>query len=184
MRQKIRVRIYERVKYGTKWGRKRIAIPPLKKDGTLFLKDDRQGIFQLCWHENRQKQWQNVKGRVSENELPFLSDAITQADDKSWFLNNRDRRVNDPTTDVVERKKFSVEVPRYIEAKSGCKKTVSAHEHAVTEFVNVGKQAEEGKGTGLSLTRLARPYFAGTLNSWSTVKRTMMGRPTILSPRQ
>ena len=149
MRQKIKVTIYQRVKYGTKWGRKRVAIPPLKKDGTLFLKDDRQGIFQLCWHENRQKQWQNVKGRVSENELPFLSDAITQADDKSWFLNNRDRRVHDPTTDVVERKKLSVEVPRYIEAKSGCKKTVSAHEHAVTEFVNVGKQAEEGKGTGL-----------------------------------
>ncbi len=46
MRQKIKVTIYQRVKYGTKWGRKRIAIPPLKKDGTLFFKDDRQGIFQ------------------------------------------------------------------------------------------------------------------------------------------
>ena len=146
MRQKTRVSIYERVKYGTKWGRKRIVIPPLKKDGTLFLKDDQQGIFQLCWHENRQKQWQNVKGRVSENELPFLSDAITQADDKSWFLNNRDRRVNDPTTDVVERKKFSVEVPRYIEAKSGCKKTRSAHEHAVTEFVTWANKPKKGRG--------------------------------------
>jgi hypothetical protein len=56
MRQKIKVAINQRVKRGTKWGRKRIAIPPLKKDGTLFLKDDQQGIFQLCWHENRQKQ--------------------------------------------------------------------------------------------------------------------------------
>src|ERR1700728_4716958 len=98
MRQKIKVTIYQRVKRGTKWGRKRVAIPPLKKDGTLFLEDDRQGIFQLCWHESRQKQWQNVRGRVSDRELPFLSDAISQAEDKSWFLNNRDRRVYDPTT--------------------------------------------------------------------------------------
>ena len=146
MRQKIKVTIYQRVKHGTKWGRKRIAIPPLKKDGTLFLKDDRQGIFQLCWHENRQKQWQNVKGRVSENEPPFLSDAITQAEDKSWFLNNRDRRVPDPTTDVVERKKLSIEATRYIDAKSGCKKTVSAHDHAVTEFVTWAKKPKKERG--------------------------------------
>jgi integrase len=146
MRQKTRVTIYQRVKHGTKWGRKRVAIPPLKKDGTLFLKDDRQGIFQLCWHESRQKQWQNVKGRVSENELPFLTDAITQAEDKSWFLNNRDRRVYDPTRDIVERKKLFVEVPRYIEAKSGCKKTVSAHEHAVREFLEWAKKPKKGRG--------------------------------------
>jgi integrase len=110
------------------------------------LKDDRQGIFQLCWHESRQKQWQNVKGRVSEHERPFLSDAITQAEDKSWFLNNRDRRVSDPTTDVVERKKLSVEVPRYIEAKSGCKKTVSAPEHAVREFLEWARKPKRGRG--------------------------------------
>jgi len=146
MRQKTTVTIYQRVKLGTKWGRKRVTIPPLKKDGTLFLKDDRRGIFQLCWHESRQKQWQNVKGRVNEKELPFLSDAIKQAEDKSWFLNNRDRRVHDPTTDVVERKKLSVEVPRYIEARSGCKKTVSAHEHAVREFLAWAKKPKRGRG--------------------------------------
>jgi len=112
----------------------------------LYLKDDRRGVFQLSWYEERQKQWQNVKGRVSENELPFLSDAITQAKDKSWFLNNRDRRVYDPTTDVVERKKLSVEVPRYLEAKSGCKKTVSAHEHAVREFLEWAKKPKRGRG--------------------------------------
>jgi hypothetical protein len=41
MRQKTKVTIYERVKHGTKWGRKRVAIPAFKIDGTLFLKDDR-----------------------------------------------------------------------------------------------------------------------------------------------
>jgi len=75
------------------------------------------------------------KAASAKMSSPFLSDAITQADDKSRFLNNQERRVHDPTTDVVERKKLSVEVPRYIEAKSGCRKTVSAHEHAVTEFL-------------------------------------------------
>jgi integrase len=119
---------------------------PRKANGTLYLKDDRQGAFQLSWYEDRQKHWQNVKGRVSEDERPFLSDAITQAEDKSWFLNNRDRRVYDPTTDVVERKKLSVEVPRYIEAKSGCKKTVSAHEHAVKEFLAWAKKPRKGRG--------------------------------------
>jgi|GEM_PF-5047982 len=38
--------------------------------------------FQLCWYEERQKQWPTVKGRVSENELLFLFDAITRAEDK------------------------------------------------------------------------------------------------------
>ncbi len=146
MRRETRVSIYERVKYGTKWRRQRVQIPLRKANGGLYLKDDRRGVFQLSWYEERQKQWQNVKGRVSENELPFLSDAITQAKDKSWFLNNRDRRVYDPTTDVVERKKLSVEVPRYLEAKSGCKKTVSAHEHAVREFLEWAKKPKRGRG--------------------------------------
>ncbi len=46
----------------------------------------------------------------------------------------------------MERKKFSVEVPRYIEAKSGCKKTRSAHEHAVTEFVTWANKPKKGRG--------------------------------------
>lgn len=97
MRRATTASIYERVKYGAKWRRQRVHIPPRKANGTLYLKDDRQGAFQLSWYEDREKKWQNVKGRVSENELPFLSDAIIQAEDKSWFLNNRDRRVYDPT---------------------------------------------------------------------------------------
>ncbi len=146
MRRETTVSIYERVKRGAKWRRQRVQIPPRKANGTLYLKDDRQGAFQLSWYEERQKQWQSVKGRVSENEPPLLSDAITQAEDKSWFLNNRDRRVYDPTTDVVERKKLSVEVPHYIEAKSGCKKTVSAHEHAVKEFLEWAKKPKRERG--------------------------------------
>ncbi len=68
------VSIYERIKYNSKWTRVHVHPPEgRKRDGKLFLKDDRQGKFQLSWYENRQKQWQGVKGRVSGRELPFLS---------------------------------------------------------------------------------------------------------------
>src|SRR5277367_3552310 len=115
MRREISVTIYERVKYGITWRRQRVVMPSVKANGTLYLKDDRQGIFQLSWYESREKRWQKVKGRVSDRELPFLSDAIAQAREKSWFLYNRNRRVHDPTTDVVERKKLSTEATRYFE---------------------------------------------------------------------
>jgi hypothetical protein len=61
-------------------------------------------------------------------------------------LNNQERCVYGPTTDVVERKKLSIQVPRYIEAKSRCKKTVSAHEHAVREFVEWVRKPKRGRG--------------------------------------
>ena len=43
----------------------------------------------------------------------------------------------------MERKKLSIEATRYIDAKSGCKKTVSAHDHAVTEFVTWAKKPKK-----------------------------------------
>lgn len=132
MRREIRVTIYERVRYSKTWRRQSVVIPPLKANGTLYLRDDRQGVFQLSWYESREKHWQKVKGQVSDRELPFLSDAVAQAREKSWFLSNRHRDVSDPTEKDSTRKKLSIEATHYIEAKSGCKKTVSAHEHAVT----------------------------------------------------
>jgi hypothetical protein len=146
MRREISVTIYERVMYGTTWRRQRVVIPSLKANGTFYLKDDRQGIFQLSWYENREKHWQKAKGRVSDRELPFLSDAIAQAREKSWFLSNHHRDVSDPAENDSTRKKLSIEATRYIDAKSGCKKTVSAHEYAVTEFVTWVKKPKKGRG--------------------------------------
>jgi hypothetical protein len=61
----VTVSIYERVKSNGKWTRVHIQPPQgRKRDGKLFLKDDRQGKYLLSWYENRQKQWQHVKGRV------------------------------------------------------------------------------------------------------------------------
>jgi integrase len=146
VRREITVSIYERVKYGAKWLRKKVAIPPLKANGTLYLKNHRQGVFQLSWYEDRNKQWQVVKSRVGDRDLPFLSDAIAQAEDKSWFLSNQHRQVTDPTQNGIAQKKLAVEVAPYIAAKSGCRKTVSAHRQAVSEFQQWAARPKNGRG--------------------------------------
>ena len=93
----VTVSIYERVKFNGKWTRLHIQPPQgRKRDGKLFLKDDRQGKYQLSWYENRQKQWQDVKGRVSDRELPYPSDAAAQAEDKSCYLSNRRTSTSSP----------------------------------------------------------------------------------------
>jgi hypothetical protein len=96
----VTVRLYERAKCGAKWCRQKVQIPPRKANGTLHLKDDRQGAFQLSWYEERQKQWQAVKSRAGDH--PFLSGAIAQAADKSWFLNDRHRDVSEPSTSTAD----------------------------------------------------------------------------------
>jgi integrase len=131
----VTVRIYERVKFDNRWTRVPVPIPERRThDGKLLLKDDRRGIFQLSWYENRRKQFQEVKCRVSDRELPFLSEAIAQAEDKAWFLSNQHRQVADPTQNEIAGKKLASEAAMYLESKSGCHKTVSAHRQAITEF--------------------------------------------------
>ena len=143
----IKVAIYERVKRDGKWTRVPVVRPAgCKRDGSLFLKDERQGKFQLSWYENRSKMWQDVTNTDDDQQLPRLSHALKQADDKSWFLNNRHRNVADPTAATASRKKLADEIPSYLEAKSGCKKTVSAHRLALTEFQGWATQQKEGRG--------------------------------------
>lgn len=143
----IKVTIYERVKLDNKWTRVRVEIPEgRKRDARLFLKDDRHGKFQLSWYEKRSKKWQDVTNPNDEQQMPQLSHAIKQADDKSWFLNNRHRNIADPTVAAAARKKLADEIPSYLEAKSGCKKTVSAHRLALTEFQGWATQQKKGRG--------------------------------------
>ena len=131
----VKVAIYERVELDGEWTRVPVKIPNgRKRDGRLFLKDEREGKFQLSWYEKRQKKFQNVTNPTDEQKLPLLSHALEQAKDKSWFLNNRHRNVTDPTAAIPTRKKLADEIRSYLEAKSGCKKTVSAHRLALTEF--------------------------------------------------
>jgi hypothetical protein len=128
----IKVKIYERVKLDGKWTRRPVETPDRRKrDGKLFVHHNRQGKFQISWYENRMKQWQEVP---SNEELPFLSDAVAEAEKKAWYLNNRHYSVTDPTLDAAARKRLDKEVSSYLDAKSGCKKTRSAHRHALTEF--------------------------------------------------
>ena len=141
----IKVTIYERVKLDNDWTRVRVEVPEgRRRDGRLLLKDERQGKFQFSWYEKRGKKFQNVTNTNDEQQLPFLSHALKQADEKSWFLNNRHRNITDPTTAGPVRKKLADEVPSYLEAKSGSKKTVSAHRLALTEFQAWATQHKKG----------------------------------------
>lgn len=143
----IKVTIYERVERDDDWTRIPVPIPNgRKRDGALFLKDDREGKFQISWYENRRKKFQNVTNPTDEQKFPLLSHALKQADDKRWFLNNRHRNVTDPTVAAASRKRLDAEIPSYLEAKSGCKKTVSAHRLALTEFEAWATQQKEGRG--------------------------------------
>ncbi len=91
----IKVTLYERVKLDGRWTRIPVDIPDgHRRDGRLFLKDERQGKFQLSWYEKRRKKLQDVTNLSDERQLPLLSHALKQADDKSWFLNNRHRGIS------------------------------------------------------------------------------------------
>lgn len=130
----IRVTIYERVKTKGKWHEVPVHVPKLSKAGTLFQKDDKQGSFLISWYQNRKKQRQTVKSPVKNSrELPYLSDAVRLANSKAWYLNNRQHNVVDPTT-APARKSINEQVPLYLDAKSGCRKTLSAHRLALREF--------------------------------------------------
>jgi len=67
----VTVAIYRWVKLNAKGLEFTFCVPQdRKRDGRLFLEDDRQTKFQLSWHENRQKQWQGAKRQVDDRELP------------------------------------------------------------------------------------------------------------------
>jgi len=50
-------KIYERVQVHGKWTDLAVSIPRLRADGTLYLKDDREGKFRISWYEGKRKQW-------------------------------------------------------------------------------------------------------------------------------
>jgi len=129
----IRVSIYERVKQQGKWREVRVPIPRInKKDGSLFAKDDRQGLFIICWCEKRKKKRQAVK--AGNKRLPLLSEAVAVARNKAWYLSNRQTHpVQDPTT-TADRPEIFEATELYLGAKSGCAKTLSAHKLALREF--------------------------------------------------
>jgi hypothetical protein len=96
----IKVTIYERVKRDGDWTRVPVEIPAgRKRDGRLFLKDDRQGKFQLSWYEKRRKKLQDVTrccgadcSETNSCRLPVAPHATGEAIDvhrSGWqFRNN------------------------------------------------------------------------------------------------
>ena len=131
----IRVSIYERLKQAGKWREIPVRIPPskIKKDGSLFAKDNRRGTFVISWCENRKKKRHAVQDNDGGNVVA-LSDALSVAHQKRWFLNSRKTHpVSDPTI-APKRLTIPEHIALYIAAKSGCKKTLSAHRLALSEF--------------------------------------------------
>ena len=73
----IKVAIYERVKLDGKWTRVRAEIPSgRKRDGRLFLKDDRQGKFQLSCYEERRKKCRTSRTQLTKNSCLVFFHAL------------------------------------------------------------------------------------------------------------
>jgi hypothetical protein len=86
-----RVKIYECVKVQRKWTTVTVKIPNLRPDGTLSMRDDRDGKFRVSWYEGNKKQWHTTTCRR-------LIDALKVKSEKEWFLKNQSRPgVQDPT---------------------------------------------------------------------------------------
>jgi hypothetical protein len=116
-----RAKIYERVQvHRGRWTDCAVTIPKLRSDGTLYLKDEREGKFRVSWYEGTNKQWHPTTCRT-------LSDALKVKSDKEWFLKNQSRPgVQDPTT-PDSRAPISISVDRYVESLTGSKGTKRAY---------------------------------------------------------
>ncbi|MGA8871419.1 MAG: site-specific integrase [Candidatus Acidiferrales bacterium] len=123
-----RVKIYERVQiHRGRWTDRAVTIPKLRSDGTLYLKDEREGKFRVSWYEGTKKQWHPTTCRT-------LGEALKVKDDKQWFLKNQNRPgVQDPTLPDV-RLPISTSVDLYIDSLTRSKRTKIAYGHAVRQF--------------------------------------------------
>jgi hypothetical protein len=110
-----RVNIYERVKTDDGWKDRPVALPKLKPDGNLYLRDIREGAFIVAWYEGRQKQ-------RHPKTCQTLSEALRIKADKEWYLKNLQRGVQDPTIPDA-RLPISVAVAAYVDALTGADKT-------------------------------------------------------------
>jgi integrase len=133
-----RAKIYERVRvHRGRWTDCAVTIPKLRSDGTLYLKDEREGKFRVSWYEGTNKQWHPTTCRT-------LSDALKVKSDKEWFLKNQSRPgVQDPTT-PDSRAPISISVDRYVESLTGSKGTKRAYGHAVREFAEWNSGLKNG----------------------------------------
>jgi integrase len=132
------VNIYERVKVQGKWTDRSVPIPKLKADGTMYLKDDREGKFHISWYEGTSKKWH-------PKTCATLSEALRVKADKEWFVQNQNRPgVQDPTRPDV-RVPISLAVNDYIDALTGAKATKKAHRHDLREFEAWNESLENNK---------------------------------------
>ena len=133
------VKIYDRVKVQGKWTDRPVSIPKLKADGTMYLKDDREGKFHISWYEGKSK-------KRHPKTCTTLSEALKVKADKEWFVQNQNcPGVQDPTLPDA-RLPISVAINGYIDALMGAKATKKAHRHDLREFEAWNGSLENEKG--------------------------------------
>ena len=122
-----------------KWTDRAVPIPKLKADGTMYLKDDREGKFHISWYEGKIKKWHPTT-------CTTLSEALKVKADKEWFVQNQNcPGVQDPTLPDA-RLPISVAINGYIDALMGAKATKKAHRHDLREFEAWNGSLENEKG--------------------------------------
>lgn len=99
-----RAKIYERVQVEGRWTDRPVVLPKLKADGTLYLKDYREGKFRISWYEGKAKQWHRTV-------CSCLNDALRVKEEREWFLKNQNRPgVQDPKSAAGVNQRIAPEV--------------------------------------------------------------------------
>jgi hypothetical protein len=132
-----RAKIYERMQVHGVWTDRAVSIPNLKPDGTLYLKDERDGKFRISWYEGRKKLWHPTT-------CCSLGRALRVKSDKEWDLKNQSRPgVQDPSLPDV-RPSISSSIGSYVDSLTGSKRTKTAYGHAVNEFAVWNESLKNG----------------------------------------
>jgi hypothetical protein len=159
------VKIYERAKVQGKWTDRSVALPKLKADGTMYLKDNREGRFRISWYEGTAKKWHPTT-------CTTISEALRVKADKEWFVQNQNRPgVQDPTLPDA-RIPISVAINGYIDALMGAKATKKAHRHDLREFEAWNESLANKKGKKfVEEIAAVRDWMGQTVAAWSVWAR-------------
>ena len=144
----MKVRVLERIKQGEKWTMVPVKVK-LKSDGTLYLKDERQGKFLLVWMESGKK-------RYSE---PFtqLYDAIKAREQKQAYLKAIENgiEVKDPVG-CPAKPTVEESVDKFLQHLTGRGNTVALYTTALRSFQEWNRTQRHRKRL---LEDIDRPYI-------------------------
>ncbi|HET9183699.1 MAG TPA: tyrosine-type recombinase/integrase [Candidatus Angelobacter sp.] len=120
----MKVRVLERIKQGEKWTMVPVKV---KLDGTLYLKDERQGKFLLVWMESGKKRYSEL--------FTQLYDVIKAREKKQAYLNaiSHGIEVKDPVVGTV-KPTIDDSIDTFLEQLTGRGNTVALYTTALRTF--------------------------------------------------